>query len=294
MNADVLLRLRGMLSSLPRAEQSIARVVLDDPGAAAELTIAELAQAAGTSDTTVTRFCRNIGVRGYAQLRLLLAAEAERQRNDARPDVNLAGDITPDESTRDVIAKVGFADARAVEDTIAHLDPDALDRLVAALAAARRIDIYGTGSSSTAAVDAAQKLHRAGHLAAAWPDVHAALMSASSLKGGDVALALTHSGRTRDIIDTITEAKRRGATVAVITSNAQSPAAHLADIVLLTSARETTFRSGGTASRIAQLTVIDCVFVLLAKVHYDESLEAMQRAHDAVRGRALPRERDPR
>ncbi len=294
MTADVLVRLRGMLSALPRAEQSIARLVLDNPGTAAELTISELAQAAGTSETTVTRFCRNIGLRGYAQLRLHLAAEAERQRADARPDVNIAGDITPADSTAEVIRKVGYADARAVEDTVAHLDADALDRLVAAIDAAGRTDVYGVGSSAIVAVDAAQKFQRGGHYAAAWSDPHAALMSASNLRAGDVAIALTHSGRTRDILDVLAEAKRRGATTAVITSNAESPAAAIADVVLTTAARETTFRSGGTASRTAQLTVVDCLFVLLAKLHYEESLEAMERAHDAVRGRALPMERDPR
>lgn len=294
MTVDVLVRLRGMLSGLPRAEQAIARVVLDAPGTAAELTISELAQAAGTSETTVTRFCRNIGLRGYAQLRLHLAAEAERQRADARPDVNLAGDITPGDSTADIIRKVGFADARAVEDTVARLDIDALDRLVAAIDAAGRTDVYGVGSSATVAADAAQKLLRIGHYAAAWSDPHAALMSASSLRPGDVAVALTHSGRTRDILDVLAEAKRRGATVAVITSNPESPAAAQADVVLVTAARETTFRSGGTVSRTAQLTVVDCLFVLLAKQRYEESLEAMERAHDAVRGRALPMERDPR
>lgn len=294
MTVDVLIRLRGMLSSLPRAEQAIARVVLENTAAAAELTISELAQAAGTSDTTVTRFCRNIGLRGYAQLRLHLAAEAERQRADARPDVNLAGDITPGDSTAEVIRKVGFADARAVEDTIARLDIEALDRLVAAIDAGRRVDIYGVGSSAFVAADAAQKLLRIGHFAAAWSDPHAALMSASSLRADDVAIAISHSGRTRDILDVLTEAKRGGAALAVITSNPDSPAAALADVVLVTAARETTFRNGGTVSRTAQLTIIDCLFVLLSKQRYEESLEAMERAHDAVRGRALPMERDPR
>jgi DNA-binding MurR/RpiR family transcriptional regulator len=129
-------------------------MVLDNPGAAAELTISELAQAAGTSETTVTRFCRNIGLRGYAQLRLHLAAEAERQRADARPDVNVAGDITPADSTAEVIG--GYADARAVEDTVAHLDTDAPDRLVAAIDRAGRIDVYGVGWSAIVAVDAAR------------------------------------------------------------------------------------------------------------------------------------------
>jgi DNA-binding MurR/RpiR family transcriptional regulator len=177
---------------------------------------------------------------------------------------------------------------------VAHLDVEALDRLVAAIDAAGRIDVYGVGSSAIVAVDAAQKFQRGGHYASAWSDPHAGLMSASNLRTGDVAIALTHSGRTRDILDVLAEAKRRGATIAVITSNAESPAAAIADVVLTTAARETTFRSGGTASRTAQLTVVDCLFVLLAKLHYEESLEAMERAHDAVRGRALPMERDPR
>ncbi|BBH70270.1 RpiR family transcriptional regulator [Actinoplanes sp. OR16] len=291
MNGDVLVRLRTMMASLPRAEQAIARRVLDDPGAAAEMTISELAQLCGTSETTVTRFCRSIGLRGYAQLRLHLAAEAERLRADDRADTVLGGDIGREDTLSDLIKKVGYADARAVEDTVAHLDVAVLEGLVTALLGASRIDVYGVGSTSVVALDAAYKLHRAGLPASAWSDVHAALMSASALRGGDVALAISHSGRTREILDVLAEAKRRGATTAVITSNPQSPAAARADLVLTTAARETTFRSGGTASRTAQLTVVDCVFVALSHRRYDESLEAIERAHDAVRGHVLPPER---
>ncbi|MDG6107310.1 MurR/RpiR family transcriptional regulator [Dactylosporangium aurantiacum] len=294
MSGDVLVRLRTMMSNLPRAEQAIARRVLDDPGATAEMTISELAQLCGTSETTVTRFCRSIGLRGYAQLRLHLAAEAERLRADDRADTALGGDIGRDDSLTELIKKVGFADARAVEDTVAHLDVSVLDALVTAILSATRIDVYGVGSTATVAQDAAYKLHRAGRPAAAWSDVHAALMSASTLTTGDVALAISHSGRTREILDALAEAKRRGATTAVITSNPQSPAAELAGLVLTTAARETTFRSGGTASRTAQLTVVDCIYVALSHRRYDESLEAMERAHDAVRGHVLPFDRQGR
>ncbi|ROO85127.1 RpiR family transcriptional regulator [Actinocorallia herbida] len=288
---EIVPRLRSSLASLPRAEQAIARVVLGDPGAAAELTISELAQASGTSETTVTRFCRNLGLKGYAQLRLQLATEAERLRADQRAGTVLGGDIGPDDPLPTLVEKVAFADVRAVEDTIAQLDTEVLAALVAALGEAGRVAVFGVGSSAVVATDAAFKLYQAGCQATAWSEVHAALMSASSLRRGDVALAMSHSGRSREIVDVLAEARRSGATVAVITSNPQSPAARLADHVLVTAARETTFRTGSTASRIAQLTVVDCIFVAFAQSRYEDTLGAMERAHDAVRDRVLPHDR---
>ncbi|MFC8450849.1 MurR/RpiR family transcriptional regulator [Kitasatospora sp. NPDC057223] len=287
MGDDLLMRIRTRRDSLPRAERTIADLVLRDPGAAAECTITALAQAADTSETTVHRFCRSLDLRGYAQLRLGLAAEAERLRADSRADLALGGDIGPDDTLEQLVRKVGYSDARAAEETAAHLDLTALAALADAVGAARRTELFGLGSSALAAQDAAHKLLRLGHWATVWTDVHAALMSAALLRPGDLALVVSHSGRAREVVDFLAQARAAGAVTAAVTSNPASPAAGQADIVLVTSARETTFRSGGTASRTAQLTVVDCLYVALAQRSHQQTLEDLERAHEAVRSRTL-------
>ncbi|MFB7513500.1 MurR/RpiR family transcriptional regulator [Streptomyces sp. NPDC056144] len=286
MRDDLLALIRTRREQLPRAEQSIADLILAEPSVAAERTISDLARDAGTSIATVHRFCRSLDLRGYAQLRLALAAEAERlragTRDDSRAGLDLVADIGPDDSLEQVVRKTGYANARAAEETAAHLDLDALATLADAVQAARRTLVVGVGSSALAAQDAADKLLRLGHGAVARSDVHAALMDAALLREGDVLIAISHSGRPREITEVLDQARGCGATTAAITSNPRSPAAARAGIVLLTSARETSLRSGGTTSRTAQLTVIDCLYVALAQREHDRTIEHLQRAHDAV------------
>ncbi|MER5864823.1 MurR/RpiR family transcriptional regulator [Kitasatospora sp. NPDC002040] len=287
MTDDLLTRIRIRRDGLPPAERTIADLVLRDPGAAAECTITALAKAADTSETTVHRFCRSLDLRGYAQLRLGLAAEAERLRADSRADLAIGGEIGPDDTLEQLVGKVGYADARAAEETAGQLDLTALAALADAVGSARRTELFGLGSSALAAQDAAQKLLRLGYWATVGTDVHAALTSAALLRPGDLALTVTHSGRAREVVDFLRQARESGAVTAAVTSNPASPAAGLADIVLVTAARETTFRSGGTASRIAQLTVVDCLYLALAQRSYQQTVEDLERAHEAVRSRSL-------
>ncbi|MFN2495714.1 MAG: MurR/RpiR family transcriptional regulator, partial [Pseudonocardiaceae bacterium] len=260
-----LVRIRSLLPGLTRAEQRVAQVVLADPTSVAHSSITEVAEQAGTSETTVTRFCKAIGVGGYPELRLSLAADAARAA--VRVHHEVGGDIAPDEPLTDVVAKVAFADARAVEETVEQLDLEVLGMVVEALAPAPRVNICGVGASAFVALDFQQKLHRIGRIAFAWSDVHMALTSAALMCPGDVAVGISHTGATTDTLDVLREARQRGATTVAITNFPRSPIAELADHVLTTAARETTYRSGAMSSRIAQLTIVDCLFIGVAQRH---------------------------
>lgn len=282
-HASTIVRIRSVLPSLPPAEQRVAHKVVEDPAQAAVTTITELAKACGTSETTVIRFCRTVGLSGYPELRLRLATEAARAEGDDRRVVS--GDIDPGDALHDVVEKIAFADARAVEETASQLDIDVLERVIDAVVAASRVDIYGVGASAFVALDMQQKLHRVGRVAFAWSDTHVALTSAALLTSDAVAIGISHTGVTRDTIDALAEAHERGATTVALTNFPRSPITAVADMVLTTAARETTFRSGATASRLAQLTVVDCVFVGVAQRTFDDTLSALALTRDAVSSR---------
>jgi DNA-binding MurR/RpiR family transcriptional regulator len=282
----VLVTIRALLPTLAPAEQRIADAVLADPAGAAGRTITALAQACRTSETTVIRFARAIGFQGYPELRLALAAVAGREGSD---DGRVIGsDIGPHDTLAQVVEKISFADARAVEETAAQLDLAVLGSVVDTLVAASRVDLYGVGASAFVAADFQQKLHRIGRVAFAWADPHMALTSAALLGPGDVAVGISHTGATTDTVDALAEAGRRGATTVALTNFPRSPIAAVADLVLTTAARETTFRSGAMASRLAQLTVVDCVFVGVAQRTYTETRRALERTYEAVRSRRQP------
>jgi DNA-binding MurR/RpiR family transcriptional regulator len=288
----VVIRIRALSPSLSPAEQRVAALVLEDPSRAAGRTITELARAAGTSETTVIRFCKALGLAGYPDLRLRLAAESAREsvRDGDRGRV-VGTDIGPDDSMEQIVEKIAFADSKAVEETARQLDTALLEQVADLMSNAGRIDVFGVGASGFVALDLQQKLHRIGRYAFAWTDTHVALSSVALLGPGDIAFGISHSGATSETIDVLTVARRRGATTVALTNFPRSPIADVADHVLTTAARETTFRSGATASRIAQLTVVDALFVGVARKHYRETVDALEVTLEAIGDHRLPTNR---
>jgi DNA-binding MurR/RpiR family transcriptional regulator len=276
--APLLVRLRALRPSLSPAEDRVAERVLADPRGTAGMTISELATAATTSETTVLRFSKRLGLSGYPRLRLALAEESARPRALAPSQT----DISAADSIDDVIRKIALTDASAVEETAEQLDRDTLTQTAKNIANAVRIDIYGSGASAVVAADLQQKLHRIGCLAFAWNDPHIALTSAALLGPRDIAIGISHSGTTRETIESITGAKSNGACTVAITNFPLSPLAKAVDLVLTTAARETSLRSGATASRIAALTVIDCLFIAVAQRNLRRTRKALKSTHDAV------------
>ncbi|MBM7490486.1 MurR/RpiR family transcriptional regulator [Micromonospora luteifusca] len=277
----LIVHISGLLPSLSPAEQRVARLVVSDPAAAARRTITDLATAAETSEATVIRFCRSVGMDGYPQLRIRLAAEAARRIEP--PDARVVGgDIPPGADLAQIIATIAFNDARAVEETAEQLDPAACEQVVEAINGAGRIDIYGAGASGFVASDFQQKLHRIGRIAFYFPDVHTALTSAALLGRGDVAFGISHTGTTSDVIEVLEQARTRGAVTVALTNFPRSPITEVADFVLTTAARETTYRSGATASRLAQLTVVDCLFVGVAARNRSRARKALEATAEAV------------
>lgn len=283
-DAPLLVRLRGIRPTLTPAEDRVATVVLADARSASDLTITALAQAADTSETTVLRFCKRLGLKGYPQLRLALAAESAMPREQ-----RMAGsDISATDTIDDIIAKVATVDASAVEETAQQLNRDALRDAVGAVAGSSRVDIYGIGASATVGIDLQQKLHRIGVVSFAWNDPHIALTSATLLGKKDVAIAISHSGATSETVEALAAARGRGATTVAITNFPLSPLAAAADIVLTTAARETSLRSGATASRIAALTVVDCLYIAVAQRDLPRARKHVADSRKAVAGHHVP------
>ena len=279
----LIAHIRALMPNLAPAEQRGAAEAVSDPAGTAAKTISDLAALCRTSGTTVIRFCRAMGFDGYPQLRLALAAAAQAANADGERAVG--SDIGPRDSLSEIIKKISYADARAVEETGAQLQPAPLGDVVDAVVKARRVDIYGVGASAFVAMDLQQKLHRIGYTAYAWPDPHSALTSAALLGPQDVAIGISHAGMTEDTIASLAEASRNRAVTVAITNFPGSRIAAVADHVLTTAARETTFRSGAMASRIAALTIVDCLFVAVAQRNYKQTLRALERTYAAVRTR---------
>ncbi|RCG26259.1 MurR/RpiR family transcriptional regulator [Sphaerisporangium album] len=277
---NLVARVRAVLPSLTPSAQIIARLILDDPATVARSTITELSAASATSEATIVRTARALGFSGYAQLRLALAAAAATTRQG--PDRLVPGDLAPDDPLSDVIAKVTRAEAQALEDTAAQLSPELLGEVVGAITTARRIDVYGVAASGLVAQDMAQKLLRIGLSAHAFTDAHLALTSAVLLRPGDVAVGVSTTGETPDVVEPLRRAGKAGAATVAITNNPRSSLAEVCGHVLISAGRETAFRPGALASRISQLLIVDYVFVGVAQRTSEVSNEALRATRDAL------------
>lgn len=283
----VLIRMRALLPELRPSERRIAELFLADPAGTAPLSVATVAERGETSTTTVIRFCKRMGYPRLRDLRIDVLNEVAREtyENAALPEAS--GDIDRSDSLENVIAKVSLAETLSLADTAKALDTDALGRAADAVTSATRVGIFGVGASSFVGLDLEQKLTRIGRFAQNWSDSHSAWTSAATLTPRSVAIAISHSGNTADTVDFLAIARDAGALTIAITNHAHSSLAEQADVVLTTAARETSFRSGALGSRIAQLMVVDCLFIAVAKTNYDESMEALRRTYATVQARRV-------
>lgn len=283
-------KVRTMAPSMTRSMQRVAEAVAGDPAGCAQLTVTGLAERTGTSEATVVRTSRLLGYPGYRDLRLALAGLAAQQESGAAPAVT--ADIAVDDPLADVVAKLALDEQQTLADTASALDVAQIEAAVAAMATARRIDVYGVGASGLVSQDLAQKLLRIGMVAHSHVDPHLAVTNAVQMQAGDVALAITHSGRTVDVIEPLRVAFDRGATTIAITGRPDGEVAQYADLVLTTStARESELRPAAMSSRTSQLLVVDCLFIGVAQRTYETAAPALSASYEALAHRHSPRPR---
>lgn len=272
----ILERLRALQATLPPTSRRIAAFLIDHAADVVNMSVTEVAERTQASEGSVVGLCQQLGARGFQHVKIALA------RDLVKPVAFIHEDLERQDGTRAVIAKVFGSGLQALKDTMEVLDADSFERAVAALRTARRIEVYGIGSSAPIAEDAAYRLLRIGLDARAVVDSHVQAISAS-LAGPDVAvLTISHSGATHETVTATRLAKEAGATTICITNFGRSPLLAHAAIVLHTMARETKFRTEAMTSRIAQLAIIDALIAALALADYERALETLRKTFDVL------------
>jgi DNA-binding MurR/RpiR family transcriptional regulator len=276
----ILADVRRLRPTLSGAFGRVADYVLAEPEAAARATIVALAERSGTSQGTVTRFCRALGLDGYSELRFRLARETARLGVPS-PELDIGTEIRGDslEQMAEVIAGVT---TRTISATVAQLDLATVEKSVRAMAEAGRVDIYGVGGSAFVAKEMALRLFGVGVQSAAWSEIHDGLMSAALLGPDDVALGISNSGQTHETIEMLSEAGRNGATTIALTGFPQIGLADAAELVLTTSVQEMSFRPRAVVARHAQLLVLDLLYAAVALRREEATDEAVRRTMRAI------------
>lgn len=272
----VLDRLRALRPRLSPAAARIADAVLSAPEETVHMSVTEVAERASVSEGSVIALCRQLGVRGFQHLKIELA------RTLVRPEQVIHEDLEPGDSPATIIRKVLESGRQALQDTLAVMDPEALGRAAALLGAARRIEVYGIGSSAPVAEDTHLRLLRIGLDSRLAVDSHVQAISAA-LAGPEVAtLTFSHSGSSVETVTATRLAREAGARTVVITNVGRSPLLAHAEVVLHTAARETRYRTEAMTSRIAQIAVADALVSCVALARGAGALDALRRTFEVL------------
>jgi DNA-binding MurR/RpiR family transcriptional regulator len=295
-------RIRAAMSEMSVAMAKIGALLLDDPALPLQLSITELAQRAGTSPATVTRFCRTLGYAGYPTLRVRAAAEQGRSSAHETWEADIGRAFAPDDPPAKVLRTLLNAHTVALATTAERIDTELAARIAAAIARSTHVDIYGIEGSATIARELQARLYRIGVNAHAWGEVHAGLTSAALLDGGAVAIAFSNTGRTDEVIEMLSLAKASGAYAVAVTSAPASPLAALADDHLTASAPGEYLQPDDLSAKHAQMFLIDLLYLLVAQLDFPRTTSLLAASAAAVSphrrpprsGRVLTVERGPR
>ncbi|HMQ57336.1 MAG TPA: MurR/RpiR family transcriptional regulator [Rhizobiaceae bacterium] len=248
---DIVSRMQRVLRDLSQAERRVADIVSADYEAATRMTIADLAQRADVSQPTVTRFCRSVGCASFAEFKISLATTLTVAA------AYLKSDRVFDDDIGHLAQSIMLRAAGSVRECLDQLDTAVLGQAIEALAASRRIDLYGQGGGSAAMIeDMKLRLFRLGLPVAAYVDGHQQRMSAATLQPGDAVFALSNSGRSKTVVEAVEIARSFGARTVALT-RPDTPLAAAAEIVIAMRIDEGPNVLVPTPSRYAHMAVID-------------------------------------
>jgi DNA-binding MurR/RpiR family transcriptional regulator len=232
---------------------------------------------ATVSEATVMRFCRILGFKGFQDFKIALAREMVIPSPRFREE---AGGEAEDDTA--LVRKVFQTNTAALQDTLEILEIEAMQEAAQLLLGARQILVVGVGGSGPAVTYTGNRFLLLGLKATICTDFYLMLMAASKLSPGDVVLAISNLGTTREIVETVGIAREKQARVMCITNNSLSPLARVCNPVLVTASREVTLPEEAVASLVCQIALLDALFALIAAGQGARSQETLSDMEDAM------------
>jgi DNA-binding MurR/RpiR family transcriptional regulator len=253
----IRLKIKSFYPSLTPKEQEIARFILDNPSIASRMTITELSEKIGIADSTIFKFTKSLGYKGFRDFRNDLLTDAYD------PEVSVHENVHQDDPVYTVASKVFDSSIKSLNDTKRLLDSKSLEHAIALLLKAKRVSFYGCGESNAVAYDAYQKFLRSPMRCQVTMDYHVQLMQASLMDEDDCSILVSHTGLTKETINLASIAHGAGSSIIAITSYPSEYLKKYADVILVSASDETGYRSESLSSRISQLVLIDSLYTAL-------------------------------
>ena len=259
--AGILVKIGALRENLPDAERQVADYLSKKPEKAGFQSISDIADSTNVSVASVSRLSKKLGYSNYKELRMDLAKEI-------MPDENIGAiyeSIKPSDSEEQIAEKVFLGNIKSLEDTFKMLNPKWLKAAAEKISNARRLVFFGIGSSGHICKDAALRFALLDIQAESYSDAQEIVIQSLRLNKNDVAIGLSHSGRSRITVEAIKMAKDSGATTIGISNYLKSPLDNYTDIFFCTSFAENQVKVAALSSRIAQMCLLDALYLLTAR-----------------------------
>ena len=280
-NGNVLNTVSTLYQSLTKTEKKIADVISQSPEMVMQYSLSELASNLNVGEATFVRFCRTLGFKGFSDFKLAFSIELATAR-ESRDDTVLETEIMPDDDSLKIAHKLQAAISKVMDETVNLLDFQQLERVVQAIQKAKRVFLFGVGSSGVTAEDAKNKFMRIGVPVDATGNNHFMYMQAALLKETDVAIGISHSGYSQETAHTLKIAKQNGATTVALTHSLRSPITEHADFVLVNGNKQGKLQGDSIGTKIAQLFVLDLIYALLVQAEQDAATKAKQKKLNVI------------
>lgn len=250
---NLLVYIQFLLPALPRAERTFAESLLENPYAITTMTLAEISSESNCSEASIIRFCKRLGYSGYSQTKEAFKIALDEGLDDEIESIYASDDMSA------ILEKVHKSKIQILNDTVTLADPSVYQNALDAIINANSIHFFGVGDAYATCLLAYMKFQRLGMLGSAPSDVMQQLTTAASLNKGDVAIAVSYEGRSRNIVSSIRLAQEAGASTICITKMAKSPLLKVSDIALFTAVNDLTVGRDKVTQRIADQFILDAL-----------------------------------
>ena len=261
----IIPKIHNVFANLTETEQRIASYILEFPDRVVNMTAKELADNCDTVPSAVNRMCKSVGEEGFSKMKISLAAAVGKEGDDEK---NIPFD--KEDTTKMIFNKVFNSGINTLKSTYQMIDFSKIEEISKIFASAQHIFIFGVGTSSVVAVDAAYRFSQLDVQTYAYTDILQMNVMASNMKKGDVAFGISHSGRTKAVVDAMRSAKQAGATTIALTSFTRSLLYTESDYSISVYADEKNYPVEAVSARIAHMCVIDALILTIASLNYED------------------------
>lgn len=275
-NSAILYKMDSLEDVFSASDRKIAAYIRENAREVIKLSIVEFAENCGTAEATIVRFCKKMGFNGYQDFKISMAQEL----ND--PIQQIFEEASDQDSTFDIFSKEIGSIISTLDYTKRVINQKHLQTVAELFMKARKVVFFGSGNSASVAMDAAHKMVRAGIESAAYTDSHMQQIHAATLHADDVAVGISHSGSSQCVVDALAVAKERGAKTVCMCTYGKSPITKVADYKLFTASEEVKYRVLSLSSRIAQLAIIDTLYIWICINQEEQSLATMKSIEKAL------------